>query len=88
MESGIQRPVGLLRLVFQIDLGELQRDVLRGGGASPVTAGSTLVMMTSFILMIRNSCWPLPALRTVMVASLMCSPVAHAFNSTGDALSM
>ena len=43
--------------------------------------------MTSFILMIRNSCWPLPALRTVMVASLMCSPVAHAFISTGDALS-
>ena len=50
-------------------------------------AGATLVTMMSFILMTRNSCWPLPALRTVMVASLMCSPVAHAFISTGDDLS-
>ena len=29
-------------------------------------------MMTSFILMIRYSCWPLPALRCVMVASFRC----------------
>src|SRR4029077_15954922 len=48
----------------------------------------TLVMITSLILMTRNSCWPLPALRCVIVASLRCTPVAHACISTGDALSM
>ena len=41
---------------------------------SPLWA--TLVMMTSVIVMMRWSCLPLPALRTVIVASLMCSPVA------------
>ena len=81
-------PSGFLRLVFQVDFGELKRDVLRRGSRVAGSAQRTPVMMTSFILMIRNSCWPLPALRTVMVASLMCSPVAHAFSRTGDALSM
>src|SRR4029079_19302577 len=38
--------------------------------------------------MMRYSCCPLPALRWVIVASLMCSPVAHAFRSSGVALSI
>ena len=87
MEPGIEGTIGLLRLVFQIDLGELHRDALRGRSAVAEPLGLTPVMITSFILMIRYSCWPLPALRTVIVASLMCSPVAHAFSRTGDALS-
>ena len=62
VDAGIERAVGLLRLVFEVDLGELQRDVLRGR-RSPLPPWVTLVMMTSFILTIRNSCWPLPALR-------------------------
>ena len=40
---GVERAVGLLRLVFQVDLGELQRDALRRGrriaGAARVDAG-------------------------------------------------
>src|SRR5690349_3857489 len=44
--------------------------------------------MTSLILITRNSTWPLPALRWVIVASLMCSPTAHARSRLGDALSM
>src|SRR5262245_58635018 len=36
----------------------------------------------------RNSCCPLPALRWVIVASLMCCPVAQALRSAGVALSM
>src|SRR4051812_36794657 len=35
---------------------------------------TTPVMRTSFILTMRYSCWPLPALRWVMVASFRCSP--------------
>ena len=46
----------------------------------------TAVIVTSFSLMMRNSCCPLPALRWVIVASLMCSPVAHAFRSVGSGL--
>src|SRR3954471_18598989 len=38
--------------------------------------------------MIRNSCWPFPAFRCVIVASFRCTPVAHACISTGDALSI
>src|SRR4051794_26028569 len=55
--------------------------------ASSLPPGCTPVTVMSLILMMRNSCWPLPALRTVIVASLMCSPVAHAFSRLGDALS-
>ena len=45
-------------------------------------------MMMSFILMTRNSCWPFPALRCVMVASGRWLPVAHACSSLGEALSI
>ena len=41
----------------------------------------------SFILTIRKSCGPLPCLAEVSVASLMCSPVAHAFHRLAEALS-
>jgi hypothetical protein len=68
---GIQRSIGLLRFVFQLDLGELQRDSSAVAAESPDPLGLTPVMMMSVILMIRYSCWPLPALRTVIVASLM-----------------
>src|SRR6478752_3176675 len=47
----------------------------------------TLVTRTSVIVTTRYSCWPVPALRTVIVAVLMCTPVAHAFISSGEALS-
>src|SRR4051812_46444855 len=56
-------------------------------GCSLLPDGCTLVIRMSFILMMRYSCWPLPALREIRVASLMCSPVAHFVISTGDALS-
>ena len=79
-------PSGFCGLYSRFDLRALHRDGL-GDLLAAAALGVTLVMMTSFILMIRNSCWPLPALRTVTVASLMCSPLAHAFNSTGEALS-
>src|SRR5689334_4318165 len=52
------------------------------------SASSTAVTITSFILMTRNSCCPLPALRCVIVASFRCTPVAHACINTGDALSI
>ena len=55
---------------------------------SALPVGWTLVIRMSFILMMRNSCWPLPAFRWVTVASLMCSPVAQAFMSNGDAESI
>ena len=38
--------------------------------------------------MTRNSCCPLPAFRRVIVASFRCCPVAHAFSSNGEALSI
>ena len=41
------------------------------------------VLVTSFILMTRNSCCPLPAFRRVIVASFRCCPVAHAPAATG-----
>ena len=56
-------------------------------GCSLLPEGCTLVMRMSFILMIRYSCWPFPALRETSVPSLMCSPVAHLVINTGDALS-
>ena len=56
-------------------------------GCSELPDGWMLVTKTSFILTMRYSCWPLPALREVSVASLMCSPIAHAFIRFGDALS-
>src|SRR5688500_13222761 len=56
-------------------------------GCSELPDGCTLVMKTSFILTIRYSCCPLPALRDTSVASGKWSPIAQAFISTGDALS-
>src|SRR5688572_16539360 len=38
MDAGIQRPVLLLRLVFEVDFGALHRDVLHGGGRLAGTA--------------------------------------------------
>src|SRR5262245_57640475 len=58
--------------------------------ASPSTLPPSAIAttMTSVILMTRNSAWAVPARRWVSVASGMCWPVAQAFISSGDALSM
>src|SRR5258705_4851544 len=64
------------------------RDPDSAEGWSSEPAWLTAVIVTSFSLMMRYSCCPLPALRWVIVASLMCSPVAHAFRSSGVASSM
>src|ERR1700742_2317230 len=50
------------------------------GWSSP-PAWVTAVIVTSFSLMMRNCCCPWPALRWVIVASLMCCPVAQALRS-------
>ena len=42
----------------------------------------------SLSVTLRNSCWVSPALRAVSTACLMCWPVAHFWNSAGDALSL
>ena len=47
----------------------------------------TPVTMMSFIFTTRYSCCPFPALRWMIVPSLMWTPVAHACIRTGDALS-
>ena len=87
VDSDVERSIGLLRLVLEVDLREVSATSSRRGVSLGTTLMETLVTRTSVILMTRYSCWPLPALRTVIVASLMCSPVAHAFISGGDALS-
>src|SRR5262245_17637070 len=54
----------------------------------PPSDSATEVIITSFILMTRNSCCPLPAFRCVIVASFRCCPVAQPFRSAGEALSI
>ena len=66
MQAVAQRSVNLLGPVLEVDLGEGQADDLRVrliGGAGVATPAMT----TSFSLTIRYSCWPLPALRWVIV---------------------
>jgi hypothetical protein len=83
----IERSVGSLRLVLEIDLANFRlTDSAYGWSSEPPWL--TAVIVTSFSLTMRNSCCPLPALRWVIVASLMCSPVAHTLRSAGVALSM
>ena len=86
MNPRIERPILLLRLVFEVDLGKRQghafRKRLAAGSAMRDASDDDAVQLA-----IRYSCWPLPAFRWVMVASLMCVPVAAGLQSRGDALS-
>jgi hypothetical protein len=70
MDPGVQQAVRFLRLALEVNLREREHDALDGGAPSALTLVETLVTRRSVIVMMRYSCWPLPALRTVIVASL------------------